>query len=187
MIKAGAIDKGMFLLVKGEPHLVTDREFVKPGKGQAFVRVKLKNVRTGLVQRPTIKSHETVEEIMVEGEKAQFLYADDSSYHFMHMDTYEQYEIPAEGFEEKRTLMKEGDTYEIVQWENTPLEIKIPLKETYEVTQAEDAIKGDTVTGATKIVTVETGLQVKVPIFIKQGDKILVNTESGDYLERVNS
>ena len=187
MIKAGAIDKGMFLLIKDEPHVVTEREFVKPGKGQAFVRVKLKNLRTGLVQRPTIKSHETVEEISVEGEKAQYLYADDTSYHFMRLDTYEQYAIPVEGFEETRTLMKEGDTYEIVQWESTPLEIKVPLKETYEVTQAEDGVKGDTVTGATKIVTVETGLEVKVPIFIKQGDKILVNTESREYLERVNS
>lgn len=187
MIKAGAIEKGMFLLVKNEPHLVTEREFVKPGKGQAFVRVKLKNVRTGLVQRPVIKSHETVEEISVEGEKAQYLYADDTNYNFMNTESYDQYTVGLEGFEEKKNLMKEGDTYEIVMWDSTPLDIKIPLKEVYEVTAAEDGVKGDTVTGATKVVTVETGLEVRVPIFIKQGDRILVNTESGEYLERVNS
>lgn len=187
MIKAGGIDKGMFLLIKDEPHLVTEREFVKPGKGQAFVRLKLKNVRTGLVQRPVMKSHETVEEITVEGEKAQYLYADDTGYHFMDTSTYEQYQVPLEGFEEKKPYMKEGDTYEVVKWEETPLDIKIPLKEVYEVTVAEEGVKGDTVTGATKVVGVETGLEVKVPIFIKQGDRILVNTESGEYLERVNT
>ena len=187
MIKAGAIDKGMFLLVKAEPHVVVEREFVKPGKGQAFVRVKLKNLRTGLVQRPVIKSHEMVEEIAVEDQKAQYLYADDTSYHFMDTETYDQYAVPITGFEEKRTLMKEGDTYEIVMWEQNPLDIKIPLKEVYEVTNAEEGVKGDTVTGATKMVTLETGLEVKVPIFIKQGDRILVKTESGEYLERVNT
>lgn len=187
MIKAGGIDKGMYLLIKDEPHLVTEREFVKPGKGQAFVRLKLKNVRTGLVQRPVMKSHETVEEVTVEDEKAQFLYADDTNFYFMDTDTYEQYQIPIEGFAEKKPFMKEGDTYEIAMWEETPLDIKVPLKEVYEVTSAEEGVKGDTVTGATKTVAVETGLEVKVPIFIKQGDRILVNTESGEYLERVNT
>ena len=186
MIKAGAIDKGMFLLIKSEPHLVAEREFVKPGKGQAFVRVKLKNVKTGLVQRPVIKSHEMVEDIEIDEQQAQYLYADDSSYHFMDTDTYDQFAIPMSAFKEKRQLMIEGDTYTLVKWEETILGIEIPLKKVYEVAQAQDGVKGDTVTGATKTVTLETGLQVKVPIFIKQGDKILVNTESAEYVERVN-
>ncbi len=187
MVKAGSIDKGMYILFKDEPHLVTEREFVKPGKGQAFVRLKLKNVKTGLVQRPVIKSHESVEDIAIEEHRSQFLYADESAYHFMDTDTYEQFEIPMSGFEENKDFMKEGDTYDIVMWDSTPLGIKLPLKETYTVTQAEEAIKGDTVTGATKTVVCETGLQVKVPIFIKSGDKILVNTETGEYVERVNN
>jgi elongation factor P len=187
MIKAGSIDKGMFLLIKDEPHQVTEREFVKPGKGQAFVRLKLKNLKTGLVQRPVIKSHESVEEIVVEEQPAQYLYADDTSYHFMDTETYEQFTVPLAGFEEKKNYMKEGDTYELVMWETTPLDIKLPLKEVYTVTLAEDAVKGDTVTGATKTITCETGLPVKVPIFIKEGDKILVNTDTGEYVERVNA
>ena len=177
----------MFLLIKDEPHLVTEREFVKPGKGQAFVRLKLKNVRTGLVQRPVIKSHETVEEITVEDQPAQYLYADETAFHFMDSETYDQFSIPASGFEDKKAYMKEGDTYDLVMWESNPLDIKLPLKEVYEVKEAEDAIKGDTVTGASKTVTCETGLQVKVPIFIKSGDKVLVNTETGEYVERVNT
>ncbi len=187
MIKAGSIDKGMFLLIKDAPHQVTEREFVKPGKGQAFVRVKLKNVRTGLVQKQVIKSHEQVEEITVEEEPAQYLYADDSDFHFMDTETYEQYTVPVASFEDKKSYMKEGQTYEIVMWENTPLDIIVPMKDVYEVTDAEEAVKGDTVTGATKTVRVETGLEVKVPIFIKQGDRILVNTDSGEYVERVNT
>ena len=187
MTKAGSIDKGMFILLKDEPHLVTEREFVKPGKGQAFVRLKLKNVRTGLVQRPVMKSHESVEEISVEDHPSQYLYADDSAYFFMDTDTYEQFEIPLSGFEDRKDYMKEGDTYDVVMWESAALGIKLPLKEVYTVSDAEDAVKGDTVTGATKTVVCETGLSVKVPIFIKAGDKILVNTETGDYVERVNS
>lgn len=187
MTKAGSIDKGMFILLKDEPHLVTEREFVKPGKGQAFVRLKLKNVRTGLVQRPVIKSHESVEDISVEDHSSQYLYADDSAFYFMDTDTYDQFEIPLSGFEDKKDYMKEGDTYDVVMWESTPLSIKLPLKEVYGVTDAEDAVKGDTVTGATKTVVCETGLSVKVPIFIKAGDNILVNTESGEYVERVNN
>jgi elongation factor P len=187
MTKAGSIDKGMFILLKNEPHQVTEREFVKPGKGQAFVRLKLKNVRTGLVQRPVIKSHESVEEISVEDHASQYLYADESAYFFMDTDTYEQFEIPLSGFEERKDYMKEGDTYDVVMWESTALDIKLPLKEVYTVSDAEDAVKGDTVTGATKTVVCETGLSVKVPIFIKTGDKLLVNTETGDYVERVNS
>ena len=187
MTKAGSIDKGMFILVKDEPHLVAEREFVKPGKGQAFVRLKLKNVRTGLVQRPVIKSHESVEEISVEDRRSQYLYADDAAYHFMNTDTYEQFEIPLSGFEDRKDYMKEGDSYDVAMWESTPLGIKLPLKEVYTVSDAEDAVKGDTVTGATKTVVCETGLSVKVPIFIKAGDKILVNTETGDYVERVNT
>jgi len=187
MVKAGSIDKGMYILLKDEPHLVTEREFVKPGKGQAFVRLKLKNVKTGLVQRPVVKSHESVEEITVEEHRSQFLYSDESAYHFMDTETYEQFEIPMTGFEDRKDYMKEGDTYDIVMWESNPLGIKIPLKETYTVSESEEAIKGDTVTGASKTVVCETGLQVKVPIFIKTGDKILVNTDTGEYVERVNT
>ena len=186
MIKAGQIEKGMSLLFKNEPYLVTEREFVNPGKGSAFVRLKLKNLKTGLVLKEVIKTQESVEEVEVTERKSQFLYADGEAYHFMDAETFDQYAVPVEGFEDKGLFMKEGDTYEVVFWEEQPIDIIIPYKVVYTVTEAEDAIKGDTVTGATKTVRVETGLEVKVPIFIKQGEKILVNTESREYVERVN-
>ncbi len=186
MIKAGAIDKGMCLLHKGGPYLVAEREFVNPGKGSAFVRLKLKNLKTGLVLKETMKSQDNVEEITVDDLPCQFLYTDDENYFFMDNDSYDQFEVPRVGMEDKILFMKEGETYRILMWENIPIDIAIPYKIVYEVTEAEDAVKGDTVTGATKIVKIETGLSVRVPIFIKQGEKIMVNTETREYVERVN-
>ncbi|MFP4384425.1 MAG: elongation factor P [Spirochaetia bacterium] len=188
MIKAGSIDKGMCLIIKDEPYLVTEREFVNPGKGAAFTKVKLKNLKTGLVLRETIKTSDTVEEADVYERQAQYLYADDLGFHFMDSDNYEQFIVTKdEGLEDKGFFIKEGETYKILMWEENPIDIKVPLKIVLEVTEAADAIKGDTVTGATKTVTTETGFKVKVPIFIKEGERVLVNTESGEYVERVNS
>lgn len=186
MIKAGQISKGMFLLIKNEPHLVAEREFVNPGKGQAFVRLKLKNVRTGQVLRQTFKSPENLEESQVDTQQAQFLYADDESYHFMDTTTYEQTAVPKEGLEDRQNYLKEGDAFELIVYEGKALDIKIPFKMVFRVVESELAAKGDTVTGATKLVTIETGYQAKVPLFIKVGDRIMVNTETGEYVERVN-
>lgn len=186
MAKAGQIAKGTCLIWKGEPYLVTEREFVNPGKGAAFVRAKLKNLRTGSVLRETIKTSESVEEADVFDRDAQYLYADDADYHFMDAENYEQFTVARTGLENKVFYMKEGETYRVVMWESTPIDVAVPLKIVLEVTEAEEGIRGDTVTGATKPVKTETGLEVRVPIFIKQGDRILVNTESGDYVERVN-
>lgn len=185
-MKAGAIDKGTCLLIKGEPFFVAEREFVNPGKGSAFVRLKIKNLITGQVLKPVMKSQDTVEEAIVTDRDCQYLYADTDSIHFMDAESFEQFTVPVEAFENKRLIMKDGETYNVVMWEDKPIDIKVPYKVVYTVTEAQDAVKGDTVTGATKTVTVETGLTVKVPIFIKQGEKILVNTETLEYVERVN-
>jgi len=186
MIKAGSIDKGMTLLMKNDPYLVVEREFVNPGKGSAFVRLKLKNLKTGQVLKEVLKSQESVEEVELDLRKSQYMYTDGDGYHFMDNDTFDQYSVPFEGFEDMGLFMQEGETYEVVFFEDAPISIKIPYKIVVTVTEAEDGIKGDTVTGATKTVKVETGLEVKVPIFIKQGEKILVNTETREYVERVN-
>ena len=186
MIKAGQVNKGMFLLVKDQPHQVTEREFVNPGKGQAFVRLKLKSLITGLTIKETYKTPETLEDIEVETRETQFLYADGESYHFMDTESFEQIAVPLEGLEEKRNYLKEGDTFELVVYDGRPIDINIPYKMVFEVTHAEPGARGDTVSGASKPVVIETGFTVKVPIFIKEGDRIMVNTETGEYVERVN-
>ena len=186
-IKAGAIEKGMFMLEKDIPYLVVEREFVNPGKGSSFCRLKLKNLRNGSVLKITHKAQDGIEEIDVEDVDSQFLYSDGESYHFMNSETFDQFEVPVNGMEDKGYFMKEGDTFKIVLWGSEALDIKLPPKMDLIVTEAEDGVKGDTVTGASKYVKVETGLTVKVPIFIKQGEKIRINVDTKEYQERINS
>ena len=187
MIKAGQIDKGTALLIKGQPFICVEREFVNPGKGSAFVRLKLKSPSTGQVLQETIKSQDSVEDINVEMMDYQYMYNDGENFHMMNVDTYDQFEVPMANFEDYELLMKDGETYRCTVYNDEILDIQIPSKVVYLVAEAEEAIKGDTVQGATKYVTTETGLKVRVPIFIKQGEKIRVNTETKEYLERVNS
>ncbi len=186
-MKAGAIDKGIALLIKGSPFIVVEREFVNPGKGSAFVRLKLKSPATGRVLKETMKTQDNVEEIIVEDKECQFLYSDEAAFHFMDTETYDQFEVPMVGFADYKLLMRDGDTYKVIMWEEKPLDIIIPYKVVYEVTEAFEGVKGDTVQGASKLVKIETGLEVKVPIFIKQGERIMINTETHEYVERVNS
>ena len=187
MIKAGQIDKGTALLIKGQPFICVEREFVNPGKGSAFVRLKLKSPSTGQVLQETIKSQDSVEDINVEMMDYQYMYNDGENFHMMNVDTYDQFEVPMANFEGYELLMKDGETYRCTVYNDEILDIQIPSKVVYLVAEAEEAIKGDTVQGATKFVTTETGLRVRVPIFIKQGEKIRVNTETKEYLERVNN
>ncbi len=186
MIKAGQIEKGTALLIKGQPFVVVDREFVNPGKGSAFVRMKLKSPSTGQVLQETMKTQDTVEDITVADRDCQYLYNDGENFHLMLTDTFEQIEVPMATFPEYELLMKDGETYRCTFWESELLDIVIPAKVVYLIAEAEEAVKGDTVQGATKYVTTETGLKVRVPIFIKQGEKIRINTETREYLERVN-
>ena len=187
MIKASDVTKGSFVLINNQPHVCVEREYVNPGKGSAFVRLRLKNIKTGNVLRQTNKVQDNLEDVSVEYREVQFLYADAESYAFMDTKTYEQFNVPAEGEEEKRDFLKDGENYQIVFWEQTPIDIRLPTKMVFTVAEAEKAERGDTVSGATKVITCETGLKVKVPLFIKQGDRILVNTETREYQERVNS
>ena len=187
MIKAGQIDNGTALLIKGQPFICVEREFVNPGKGSAFVRLKLKSPSTGQVLQETIKSQDSVEDINVEMMDYQYMYNDGENFHMMNVDSYDQIEVPMANFDGYELLMKDGETYRCTVYNDEILDIQIPSKVVYLVAEAEEAIKGDTVQGATKYVTTETGLKVRVPIFIKQGEKIRVNTETKEYLERVNS
>ncbi len=186
MIKAGQIDKGTALLIKGQPFICVEREFVNPGKGSAFVRLKLKSPTTGQTLSETIKSQDSVEDINVETLDYQYSYNDGEMFHMMNSDTFDDVTVPMGNFDHYELLMKEGETYRCTVFNEEILDIQIPSKVVYEVAEAEEAIKGDTVQGATKFVTTETGLRVRVPIFIKQGEKIRVNTETREYLERVN-
>jgi elongation factor P len=187
MIRGGDIVKGSCLLQKGQPFLVVEREFHNPGKGTAVARVKMKSIKDGSVLSLTIPTQQEVEDAQVDITGCQYQYADQDNYHFMDSESYEQYEVPIADNPDKKFYLKDGDSYELTIWEGKVIDIKIPYKVVFTVAESENYVKGDTVSGATKPVVTETGLTVRVPLFIKQGEKILVNTETNEYVERVNN
>ena len=186
MIRGGDIAKGSCLLQNGQPYLVVDREFHIPGKGTAIVRVKMKSIKDGSTLTLTIPTQQEVEDAQVEHHSCQFQYADQGNYNFMDNESYEQYEVPISAHENAKFYLMEGNSYELTFFQGSVIDIRIPTKVVFTVAQAEHYIKGDTVSGATKPVVTETGFTVRVPLFIKQGEKIRVNTETNDYVERVN-
>jgi len=187
MIRCGDITKGTCLLQKGQPYLVVDREFHTPGKGTAIARIKMKSIKDGSVLSMTIPTQQEVEDAQVDIHTCQYQYADQDSYHFMDSETFDQYEVSIEENPEKKLYLQDGNSYQLTIWEGKVIDIQIPYKVTFTVAESENYIKGDTATGATKPIKTETGLTVRVPLFIKQDEKILVNTETNEYVERVNS
>jgi elongation factor P len=187
MIRGGDIVKGSCLLQKGQPFLVVEREFHTPGKGTAIARVKMKSIKDGSVLSLTIPTQQEVEDAEVSIHTCQYQFADQDNYHFMDSESYDQYEVPIAENADKKFYLKDGDSYELTVWEGKVIDIKIPYKVVFTVAESENYVRGDTVSGATKPIVTETGLTVRVPLFIKQGEKILINTETNEYLERVNT
>lgn len=161
-------------------------QHVKPGKGAAFVRTTLKNVRTGRVVDKTFRAGEKVEAARIERREHQFLYEDALGMHFMNMEDYEQFSLPADNVE-KREFLREGGVIDILFHAETeePLLAEIPKSVELRVIQSDPGVRGDTATGATKPARLESGATINVPLFISEGDLVRVNTDSGDYITRV--
>jgi elongation factor P len=185
-IKAGNIERGMYLLHHGHPHKVVKKKFVSPGKGSAFTRTKLLNLETGSIVSHVFKSHDRVEEIYVESKRMQFLYKRDNQVVFMDPQTYHQVEIPRKVIGEKvKFLVSELEVY-ILFYQEKPMAVKLPPKVTMEVTKAKHAVAGDRQNAGSKPVRMETGLEVQAPLFIEEGEKLIISTESGEYVSRAN-
>jgi elongation factor P len=184
MIKGGNIRKGSYILFKDQPHIVTKTEFVSPGKGSAFMRAKLKSVKTGATQEFTFKSVEPVEELDVANKEMQFLYIDGDEVIFMDPRTYEQVSIKKELLEEKVGYLTSELTAYILFYNEEAIGVRLPMNVKLKVTYAEDATAGNRVNAPKKPVTVETGIEVQVPLFVKTGDTIIIDTESGEYISR---
>ncbi|KUK78113.1 MAG: Elongation factor P [Proteiniphilum acetatigenes] len=177
---------GMCIDLDGQYYFIVEFLHVKPGKGAAFVRTKLKNVTTGRILEKTFNSGVKVDEVRIERRPFQYLYRDDMGYNFMNTETYEQIPIPEEQIEGVRFL-KEGDVVEVqIHAETgTILTAEMPPHVVLEVTYTEPGIKGDTATNTLKPATVETGAEVRVPLFINIGEKVKIDTRDGSYVERV--
>lgn len=186
-ISAGNIKKGDFVFHGGEIWQVQKAEFYSPGKGSALMKSKIKNIATGKNVDYTYKSNETVETVEVETVEMQYLYKDTDNLYLMNPRNYSQYQIPLTVVGEITDFLKEGNAYFVYLHDDKPLNLRPPMSVRLKVIETEDSIKGDTVTGAKKAATVETGVTVMVPLFVKKGETIVVNPETGAYVERVKS
>lgn len=180
------ISKESVVMFKDEPHVVVEFQHVNPGKGSSFVRTRLKNARTGKVFENTYKAAESVEFVDLERRNLQYTYNDGKNWYFMDQASFEEVFIPKEVLGEKANYLKEGQ--EITGWfyEGECLNVVLPKKIVLKVTEAFDAVRGDSSGNITKEVTLETGYKVKGPIFLKSGDLVSINTETGEYVERAN-
>ncbi len=184
-ITTSNFQKGIFIKHKEAIHQIVNFQFVNPGKGSAFVRTKLKHIPSGKVVEFTFKSGEPVEEIPVHIKEMQYLYRLNEEYIFMDKYTYEQISINEKIIGFFSQYLKEGDCYQILIYENNAIGMRYPKKVKLKVVQADEAIKGNTVMGAKKLVTLETGVQIYTPLFIKSGDQVFIDPETGEYIERI--
>lgn len=184
-INAGDFKKGLKLIIEGDPYEIIEFNFVKPGKGQALYKLKLRNLLKGTNISPTYRSGDSLEQADVRKVKGQFLYRDGSSYVFMDNETYEQFPIEAETLGTAAFFLLDGAICDLLFWNDTLIAVDPPAHVVVEVTYTEPAAKGNTATNVTKAATVETGAEVQVPAFVDQGEKIKVDARTGEYVERV--
>ena len=176
---------GMVLDYEGAYYQIVDFQHVKPGKGGAFVRTKLKNVRTGSVIDRTFRAGEKLAEARLERTPFQYLYSDGSSYHFMNTETFDQMAIPAERVESEKGYLKENLKVVMLMNGDDPISIEVPTFVELTVREADPGVRGDTASGGSKPATMETGLVVQVPLFIHVGDVLKIDTRTGQYVERM--
>lgn len=184
MITAGDFRKGVTFEINGEPHVVLDFQHVKPGKGAAFVRTKYKNILTGAIREEAFNPSDKFPKAHIDTKQMQYLYNDGELYYFMDGETFEQVPISKEDVEDAIVYIRENDEATIKFYKGSPFQVEAPNFVDLEVVDTEPGIKGDTATNVTKAATVETGAVIQVPIFIETGEKIQIDTRSGEYLGR---
>lgn len=184
MVSTNDVKTGMALDLPDGLFQIIEHQHVKPGKGRAFVRMKLKNLRTGAVVDRTFRADENVPQALIDRRDHQYLYRDDFGYHFMNLETYAQFALSEDEIGEARNYITEGATVMLPLYEDIPIGIELAASVLLQVEAAEPGVRGDRVSGATKPVTLETGLVVQAPLFIEVGDTIKVDTRSGTYISR---
>ena len=185
MISAGDFRNGITIEMDNNIYQIIEFQHVKPGKGAAFVRTKLKNIKNGGVVEKTFRPTEKCPQARIDRKDMQYLYSDGDLYHFMDVETYDQIALNADNVGDSLKFVKENDMVKICSHNGVVFAIEPPLFVELEITDTEPGFKGDTATGATKPAVVETGATVYVPLFVEQGDKIKIDTRTGEYLSRV--
>ncbi len=185
MVTAGDFRKGVTFEIDGQPYLIVDFQHVKPGKGAAFVRTKYKNLKTGVIREEAFNPNDKFPKATIETKEMQYLYNDGELYYFMDNESYEQVPLNYDQVEEAIKWVKENEVVTIRFYQGTAFQVEAPNFVELEVVETEPGIKGDTATNVTKAATMETGTVVQVPLFINQGEKIRIDTRTGDYMSRV--
>lgn len=185
MIQAGDVRNGMTVEFEGNIYSVIEFQHVKPGKGAAFVRAKIKNLKSGSVVERTFRPTEKMEKAHIERSDMQYLYNDGELFHFMNQETYEQIALNASDLGDSLKFVKENEAVKMLSHEGKVFGVEPPISVELEITFTEPGLKGDTTTGATKPATVETGATVYVPLFVNLGDRIKIDTRTGEYVSRV--
>jgi elongation factor P len=175
---------GTTIDMDGSPFIVVDYQHSKMGRGGAVLRTKLRNLKTGAVVDITFKGSDKFEEAPIQRKACSFLYLDGAEFAFMDSETYDQFTLTAAEVGDKAKYLKEGAELQILFYEGKPVSIQLPIKMEFEVTYTEPGVRGDTAQGGTKPATIETGATITVPLFVKIGDVIRVNTDEGTYVER---
>ncbi len=176
---------GLKIIIEGDPYTILENEMVKPGKGQAFNRVRVKNLKTGRTVEKTWKSGDSVEAADVVDTDMTFMYADGEFWHFMHPESFEQYQADAAAMGDAKDWLKEQTPCIVTLWNGAPLAVQPPNFMELTIVETDPGIRGDTATGGTKPAKLETGAVVKVPLFVNQGEVIKVDTRTGAYFSRV--
>ena len=185
MYEAGDLRKGLKLEIDGEPHLIVDFSFVKPGKGQALYKCKLKNLITGAQFDRTYRSGDRFDPANLDEQEMEFLYSEGSEYCFMNTTTYEQVHMEEGQVGEAKNFLTNNIVVNVVFFQSRPIDITLPIFVDLKVIEAEPGIKGDTASGASKPVTLETGHVIQVPLFIEEGEVLRLDTRTGQYVSRV--
>src|SRR5690606_4221464 len=181
------VKNGMKILADGYPCVIVDTDFVKPGKGQAFTRVRYRDIKTGRMVEMTMKSTDSVEAADVVDTDMEFLYSDGEFWHFMHPDTHEQIGADETAMADAAQWLKGNEMCVVTLWNGTPLQVTPPNFVELDIVETDPGMRGDTASGGGKPAKLETGATVRVPLFIENGEKIKVDTRSGEYVSRVKS
>jgi elongation factor P len=184
MISTGDLKRGMTLELDGELWTVLEHTHLKLGRGSAQARLKMRNVRTGTTVERSFQSGEKFRRAILDKKTVQYLYHEDSTYHFMDTETYEQTALSADMLGDVVNYLKDGQEVELLTYRDEPIGADLPASVELQVAQTDPGVRGDTATAGTKPATMETGLVVQVPLFISEGDRIRVDTRSGQYIER---
>ena len=185
MVSAGDFKNGLTIELEGNVYQIIEFQHVKPGKGAAFVRTKLKNIKSGGVIEKSFRPTEKFEQAHIDRKDMQYLYNDGDLYHFMDSETYDQIALGKDEIGDSLKFVKENETVKVCSHKGSVFAIEPPLTVELQITETEPGFKGDTATGATKPAIVETGAKVNVPLFVNQEDKIKIDTRTGEYISRV--